>query len=390
MLAYPAGTERTQRIHVIQARVESINAEGRFLCLTGGNGFGYGSLLIATGSKPNGLPADTPGRDFDGVLTLHRLHDYQELRRRLPQVREAVVIGGGIHACETAISLLEQGVRVHWLMRSEAFLPKLLDRAVSATLLACLVRHKRIRISTATELSEIVGRRGSVTGVVTNRHEFLPCQLVIACTGTMANTTLATSCTLPLKMQHGIVVDDECRTNVPHIYAAGDVTAPWNPATGSYAPRAQWYTAVVQGRNAAASMTGHRELVTPLGVPWQAMHLGGDLSLLTVGVPLACDEAYSTLSATGKGASYHRITLQGDRLVGYLALGRTQPDSLAIKHIIDEGIPVGAVKHELLQADFDANAYVSRWKAYRARFLVIRGTESRTSSTQPIPALALA
>ena len=60
LLAYPAGTERTQRIHVIQARVESINAEGKFLCLAGGYGFGYGSLLIATGSKPNGLPADTP------------------------------------------------------------------------------------------------------------------------------------------------------------------------------------------------------------------------------------------------------------------------------------------------------------------------------------------
>src|SRR5205807_10264228 len=56
LLAYPAGTERGQRIRVINTRVEGINAQGKFLVLRGGYTFGYGSLLIATGSRPNGLP----------------------------------------------------------------------------------------------------------------------------------------------------------------------------------------------------------------------------------------------------------------------------------------------------------------------------------------------
>ncbi len=50
LLAYPAGTERAQRIHVINARVEEIHAQKNYVCLTGGRGFGYESLLIATGS----------------------------------------------------------------------------------------------------------------------------------------------------------------------------------------------------------------------------------------------------------------------------------------------------------------------------------------------------
>src|SRR5437879_6373604 len=83
LLAYPPGTERTQRIHLINAGVEGINAQGKFVYLKGGYGFGYGSLLIATGSTPNGLPADLPGYDFDGVLTLHHLEDYLNLRRWL-------------------------------------------------------------------------------------------------------------------------------------------------------------------------------------------------------------------------------------------------------------------------------------------------------------------
>ena len=103
LLAYPAGTERAQLIHVINARVEEINAQGKYVQLRGGRGFGYGDLLIATGSAPSGLPANLPGRNFDGVLSLHRLNDYLDLRRRLSEVEEVVVIGGGAHAIETVV-----------------------------------------------------------------------------------------------------------------------------------------------------------------------------------------------------------------------------------------------------------------------------------------------
>ena len=48
LLAYPAGTELAQRIHVINAYVEGINAQEKFLSLEGGKGFGYDSLLLAT------------------------------------------------------------------------------------------------------------------------------------------------------------------------------------------------------------------------------------------------------------------------------------------------------------------------------------------------------
>src|SRR5579883_403949 len=82
LLAYPAGTERAQMIHVVNARVESICAQNKYVCLAGGRCFGYDNLLIATGSAATGLPLDLPGRDFDGVLTLHRLQDYLDLRRR--------------------------------------------------------------------------------------------------------------------------------------------------------------------------------------------------------------------------------------------------------------------------------------------------------------------
>src|SRR5579863_1125102 len=280
LLAYPAGTERSQCIHIIKAWVDSINAQSKYVCLSSGQGFGYGSLLIATGSVPNSLPANLPGRDFDGVLTLHTLQDYLHLLRRLDGVESAVVIGGGAHAIETVMSLLHYGIDVHWLIRGQTFLSQSLDQQASEMVLEH-TRTSGANIYTETGVLGIVGRIGSVMGVVTTQGQMIPCQLVLACTGTSPVTALAERCTIPMLCKRGILVDDKLRTSVPSIYAAGDVAARKNPLTGVYETHAQWNVAVQHGRIAAAMMTGHPELATRrLGVPWHATHLG-ELCMLT-------------------------------------------------------------------------------------------------------------
>lgn len=384
LLAYPAGTERAQRIHVVQARVEGINAAGKFLSLEGGRGFGYGSLLIATGSKPNGLPASTPGRDFDGVLTLHRLSDYLDLRRRLPEVQQAVVIGGGVHAIETVMGLLHCGVAVHWLVRSATIMPNILDQPASTMVLEH-IQHLGAKVHVETEVVGIVGRVGAVAGVITNQSEMIPCQMVLVCTGTRAVTTLAQHCSEQMLHKNGILVDDWLRTSVRDVYAAGDVAALKNPLTGKYEPRAQWYSAVLQGRIVAAAMTGRDETVeSSFGVPWHATHVG-ELSMLTVGNPLRWSENATTLTDSSKG-SYRRMTLVGERLVGYLSLGPKQPDSLALKRIIDEGLPVTDIKKALLKGTFDARMFLSRRRSNAAHTMLTTGKLPDISSDK-LPAL---
>jgi hypothetical protein len=67
------------------------------------------------------------------------------------------------------------------------------------------------------------------------------------------------------------------------------------------------------------------------------------------------------------------MSLVDDRLVGYLSLGTTQPDSLAIKRIIDEGLSIRAVKEVLLKGDFDARKYFSQSRSRAARDMVTSG-----------------
>jgi hypothetical protein len=209
-----------------------------------------------------------------------------------------------------------------------------------------------------------------VAGVVTNRQELIPCQLVLVCTGTTPVTTLAESCDLPMQHRQGILVDDSLRTSTRDIYAAGDVAALRDPQTGRYSTRAQWYAAVLQGRVAAAAMTGtpHEE---SFGVPWHATRLG-ELSMLTVGNPLLWREAAAILTDSSRG-SYRRLTIIDDRLIGYLSLGPAQPDSLAIKRIIDEGLSIRDIKKGLLKGNLDARTYFSRKRTFAAERMVTTG-----------------
>jgi len=165
-----------------------------------------------------------------------------------------------------------------------------------------------------------------------------------------------------MQYRDAILVDGKQRTSVRNIYAAGDVAALRNPHTGTYETRAQWYAAVAQGRIAGAMMVGHDELARqPLGVPWHATQLG-ELSMLTVGEPLNEDSQVMILTDTSQ-AGYRRLTIVDDRLVGYLSLGTTQPDSLAIKHIIDEGHSIRDVTNALLKGNLDVRRYLSQQKS---------------------------
>lgn len=372
LLAYPAGTERARHIEVINARVEEISSRGKYITLHEGQQFGYNALLLATGSKPNSLSAHVPGYNFDGVLTLHRLNDYLDLQRRLRlrEIREAVVIGGGTHAMETAMGLLERGIRVHWLIRSATFLPRVLDHTASEIVLEWS-RRAGIQVSIETEVVGIVGRVGTVVGVVTNHQKTLPCQLVLVCTGTSAVTTLAERCDIPLKHQCGLLVDEYLRTPVRDIFAAGDAATVWNSQVRACEQQANWHAAVSQGRAVAIAMTGFRETTTPFGVPWHATQLG-ELSLLTVGHPLHGKAGATTITNRRK-ESYRCLSMCDDRLVGYLALGKTQPDSLAIKRLIDEEISIRDIERDLLTGELNARQYFAHQHFHAANTLVVTG-----------------
>src|SRR5260370_35792833 len=99
-----------------------------------------------------------------------------DLRRRLSEVDDAVVIGGGAHAIETVTSLLYLGIRTHWLLRKKTCLSRVLDQRASDLLLKH-IQQAGARVYSETEILGIAGNVGAGAGLVSEQHPMLPCPL---------------------------------------------------------------------------------------------------------------------------------------------------------------------------------------------------------------------
>lgn len=364
LLAYSAGTQQHLGIGMIHQRVVALDPSSHRVRLGDGRAIQYRSLLLATGATATPLPEDLPGRDFDGVVKLHTLGDYLDLRRRLPAVSSAIVIGGGYHAAETAMLLRHHHIKVTWLIRGRGLLPRQLDPAASDLLLRQVRRHG-VDIRLETEVAGIVGRMGVAVGAITTANAFIPCELVVAAIGAQPDITLAQRTPIEAQCGHGIRVNARLQTSARDIHAVGAAAAILDPQTGQYDARGQWYFAVQQGRLAAAAITGvpsaEGTAMGAVGNFWHATQFD-KLHVLVAGAPMLTEREHpeNEVFTNGSGAFYRRIVVRHGHLVGFLALGASLPSGLSVKRLIDERINIEEITQKLLSEDFDLRSFFTR------------------------------
>ena len=230
-----AEVDRLDLLHrelLANAGVTLIRGWGRFLdahtvAVTGGgedspgDGAGPGStsqqlvaerILIAVGGRPK-RPA-IPGAELGWVS------DDLFLQRQLPS--KVVIVGAGFIACEFACILNGLGVAVTQLVRGDHLL-RGFDRELSAAVQEAM-ESEGIEIRFAHSPAAISGAPGDLT-VTTQSGEELACGAVILATGRrpfLAGLDLEAA---GVAIEgHRIPVTPDQVTNVPHIYAVGDVT----------------------------------------------------------------------------------------------------------------------------------------------------------------------
>jgi 3-phenylpropionate/trans-cinnamate dioxygenase ferredoxin reductase subunit len=241
-------------------RATRVDPRERIVELDTGRRVRYDKLLITTGVRNRRLT--TPGLGLPGVFDLRSVTDADALRPRMAPGGKAVVVGMGFIGCEVAASLRQKGVEVVSIDPSPAPLLRLLGEPIGQAVAAM---HRDHGVETIFE--DAVARfegNGRLERVVTKLGRRVDCDFAVVGVGVepvidvVAGNGVATD--------NGILVDEQCRTTVDGIYAAGDVANHYHPVVGRRMRVEHWQNAMQQGAAAARSMLGKGQPYEP--VPW--------------------------------------------------------------------------------------------------------------------------
>jgi nitrite reductase (NADH) large subunit len=216
-LAYPAHDEEVLVRMGDPAVV--IDRAARTVTTEAGEVLGYDALVLATGSVPFVPPV--PGAetafvyrtidDLDAVRARATRPDLTASRRTA-----AVVVGGGLLGLEAARALQGLGVDTHIVEAAPWLMARQLDEGGGA-MLRRHIEALGLHVHTGAGLERIEpGAVHLVGGTV------LDADVVVFSAGIRPRDELARAAGLAVGERGGIVVDDSCRTEDPHVFAIGE------------------------------------------------------------------------------------------------------------------------------------------------------------------------
>ncbi len=269
----------------------------------------YDRLVIATGSNPFVPPL--PGTNLPGVITFRDLDNVEAMIAASACGGHAVILGGGILGLEAAAALRLRGMAVTVLHRSANIMERQLDPAAGKLLARALV-DRGITILTNAHTAEIIGP-DCVTAIRLNDGSEIPADLFVMAVGIAPNTGLARAA--GLAVNRGIVVDDQMRTDDPHIYALGECAEHRGQCYGLVAPLYDMAETLAQTLLGAEAVYNGSLTATRLKVTGIDVFSAGDFKT-------APDREDIVLHDASAGI-YKRLILKNDRLIGAVLYGET-------------------------------------------------------------------
>jgi NADPH-dependent 2,4-dienoyl-CoA reductase/sulfur reductase-like enzyme len=239
-------------IELLIDEVVKIDKENKKVITKSGQEFGYEKLVIATGSRPN-IPK-IPGVELENVFTVPKSGEYLgEMRNKISNVQDVVIIGAGFIGVEVAEQLVKDGKNVYLIEIMQHILPKAFDEDV-ARFAAEELEKMGVKILTNSKVSEIFGN-GKVEGVKLESGGSIKAQVVILAAGYVPNTELAVESGIELNKYKMIRVDSYMRVvDDQDIFAVGDCAQKVDFITRRSVPIMLASTAVTEARIAAMNL----------------------------------------------------------------------------------------------------------------------------------------
>lgn len=317
---------------LLDSEVTDINVDESRVELRDGKQIKYDRLILTAGSHPFLPPVE--GVELKGVTTLRFFDDANYILSETVKGKDVVIIGGGVLGLETAGALKsrDRNLNITLVEGFDYLMPRQLNHK-AAGYLANYLKGLGITVVTGTSVKQITGG-DHVEAVVTADGQTLPADLVVFSVGVRPNRYLAGYC--GLKVNNGIIVNDNMETSVPGIFAAGDITEHRGVLYGL------WNAAMFQGRiagmNAAGKKTGFG------GIPRSNTLKVLDVNIFSIGNFTPCDGSCVIIEEEAAD-KYSYIVFRDGKIEGAIFYGDTAESAL-VKTAIEEkiNIPVSVIR----------------------------------------------
>lgn len=293
----------------------SLDPGRREVGLADGSTVAYDELVLATGAAARQVPAWS---GVPGVHVLRSFDDLLRLRAELEGASSVVVVGAGVLGSEVAATVRGRGLDVH-LVDVEARPLARVAPPVVGDVLADLHRRHGVHL----HLSTGVARIADGPTVELADGTTLPPDLVVVAVGSVPATAWLEGSGVGLDPgTGGVLVDERGATDVPHVWAVGDVAVAVPPG-GSDPVRLEHWTAAGDTASRAAAYLLGQEPRLPAEVPyvWSDQY---DLKLQTLGLPAADDDLEVVAGDLDEQAFLAVLSRQGV-VTGAVALAMPAP-----------------------------------------------------------------
>ncbi len=325
LIAGPGGLAAHGVAVKLNARCTAIDRAAREI-VTDARRLRYDALVIATGSLMRELPLLPPG--MPRVHYLRTEQHARALKTDLATCKHLVVVGAGLIGLEVAASAATLGIEVTVLEVAPRIMARVCDEDTSALILA-EHRHHGVEIELGTSIAQVTPQIDGQVALETADGEMYVADLVVVGTGVKPNDVLAAAA--GLNVQDGIVVDAQCRTSDPDIFAGGDCTR--FPGPHGAVRLENWRHAQDHGAIAGRNAAGASDTYNAVPSYWSEQY---DLYIQGVGWP---DPNAQRVRRPLPSNSALMLEVR-DGAICY-ALGiNAQRDLAAVRRLIERRIPV--------------------------------------------------
>lgn len=200
-------------------------------------------LVVATGASPIWLGIESESAFIGRGISANAMLDAEQFKDQ-----DVLVVGGGDAAMEQALFLTQHANHITIVYKEDQFYgaPYLQKQVLSHSKIDCLFSHK------ITNITEIEGQLNGVIlqNLKTQKSFAFACQGIIVSNGRKPNTALFRNQLDMTEKGYIITKPDSSATNIPGVFAAGDIT--------HLAPR-KTITSVASGCQSASEVVKFRK-----------------------------------------------------------------------------------------------------------------------------------